>query len=220
MPIDNEEEDLILSWTTVIEPKTTEPTTDSKIITCVFNSCTEQEVRNCRKCSRPFCIMHSNRFSPNFCKECFSNLSCIESKFTRTTEDFNEKTNNLVITKESCTRYYMDGPDWPFVTAWIDTLEDAELKSLINFHYFVMKTIEAENEVRKIRKYKKIREQSTSTSTTSTSSINKIKVVKTTTGKIQTKDTEEELRKKFKKQGLPDIVIDNMIKAMALQKEA
>src|SRR5258708_38432360 len=73
-----------------------------KIITCAFDRCSEMDIVNCRKCSRPFCIMHSNRFSPNFCKECFSNIACMESRFTRTFEDYDEKTDNLVVTKQSC----------------------------------------------------------------------------------------------------------------------
>ena len=214
MAIDDEIEDLILSDTeqqdldlrTEILDKTLVEQSE-KIITCAFDRCAEMDVHYCRKCERPYCIMHSNRFSPNFCKECFANLACIESKFTRTFEDFDEKTDKLIITKQSCDRYYMDGPDWLFLTIWIDSLNDHELKTIWNFHFFVMKTIEAENEVRKIKKYKKLREMPTpAIGTKSKSAIKITKTVQITTS--------EELRKKFKKQGLPDAIIEQMIQAM------
>src|SRR5260370_42362783 len=144
MPIDDDEPDLILCDEEEISKQlyAQQLITTEKIITCAFNRCSEMDVHYCRKCERPYCIMHSNRFSPNFCKECFTNLACIESKFTRTFEDFDEKTDKLIITKQSCTKYYMDGPDWPFLTAWIDSLNDHELKTIWNFHFFVMKTIQ------------------------------------------------------------------------------
>jgi hypothetical protein len=68
-----------------------------------------------------------------------------------------------------------------------------------------MKTIEAENEVRKIKKYKKLREMP--------SPIKVIKSANKITKTVQV-TTSEELRKKFKKQGLPDAIIDQMIAAM------
>ena len=210
MPIDDDIEDLILSDTqeqelSLVQEAQVLVDQSKKIITCAFDRCTEMDVHYCRKCERPYCIMHSNRFSPNFCKECFANLACIESKFTRTFEDFDEKTDKLIITKQSCVKYYMDGPDWPFLTAWIDGLNDHELKTIWNFHFFVMKTIESENEVRKIKKYKKLREMP--------SPVKVLKSANKITKTIQI-TTSEELRKKFKKQGLPDAIIEQMILAM------
>jgi hypothetical protein len=210
MPIDDDNEDLILSDShaqLVIQAQKEQILVDQsqKIITCAFDRCTEMEVHYCHKCERPYCIMHSNRFSPNFCKECFANLACIESKFTRTFEDFDAKTDRLVITKQSCAKYYMDGPDWPFLTLWIDSLNNHELKTIWNFHFFVMKTIEAENEVRKIKKYKKLREMP--------SPVKVIKSANKITKTIQVTTTEE-LKKKFKKQGLPDDIIEQMVLAL------
>jgi|SRR5579859_229510 len=204
MPIDDNEPDLILS--DIQEQANDKVLADQveNIITCAFDRCSEMDVHNCKKCGRPYCIMHSNRFSPNFCKECFTNLACIESKFTRTFEDYDEETDKTIVTRESCTKFYMDGPDWPFLTAWIDSLSDSELRTIWNFHFFVMKTIEAENEVRKIKKAKKLREMPTPVSTKTT-----VKLTKT----VQV-TTADDLRKKFKKQGLPDAIIDQMILAM------
>ena len=82
MPIDDNEPDLIISdlqEQTVAQQQADQVLVDQsqKIITCAFDRCAEMDVHYCRKCERPYCIMHSNRFSPNFCKECFANLACI-----------------------------------------------------------------------------------------------------------------------------------------------
>lgn len=222
MPIDDQQEDNILSdipnetrimgmnETELANIEVTPEITTDSLITCKFDNCTELDIVYCRKCNRPFCIMHSNRFSPNFCKECFSNLASIEDKFTRTFEDYDSKSDKVTITRESCTRYYMDGPDWPFLQVWIDSLDDNQLKAIWNFHFFVMKTIEAENEVRKIKKLKVLRE----TPVPRIQKATKIKSVITKTVQI---DTAEDLRKKFKKQGLPDAIIEQMITAMGVK---
>lgn len=212
MPIDSQDnEDLLLSE--IEEKKEIEALTGENLTVCVFGHCTEQDTLKCRKCQRNFCIMHANRFSPNFCKDCFSNLACIEDKFTRTFEDYDAKHDKMIVTNESCTRYYMDGPDWPFLTAWIDSLTDDQLRAIWNFHFFVMKTIEAENEVRKIKKSAKLREYKVEKQV-STTKTTKVKSVTTKTVQV---DTAEELRKKFKKQGLPDAIIDQMITAMGVK---
>lgn len=177
-----------------------------KLRVCVFENCTEEKVRECLKCKRLFCIIHANRFSPNFCKECFTNLAVVEGKFTRTFDYYNEDTDEVIVTKESCTRYHMDGADWPFVVAFINKLTDDELKAVWNFNFFVMKQIETENENRKIKTAAKLRAQPTPRLIKQT----------VTTKKTVTKapDTPEEMRKRLKKQGLPDAVIDQMIAVM------
>ena len=179
---------------------------------CAFNDCSEQNTQKCRKCQRQFCIMHANRFSPNFCMECFKNLALIESKFTRTFEDFDENTEKLIITKQSCAKYYMDGPDWLFLTAWIDKLNDEELRANWNFHFFIMKTIEAENETRKIKKAEEARLRPKIGLVTTT-----VRTATGTTRVTKQADTAEDVRRKLKAQGLPAAIIDQMISAMGMK---
>ena len=172
---------------------------------CVFN-CMEQQTQKCRKCNRNFCVMHASRFSPNFCQDCFKNISIVEDKFSRTFEDYDLKKDKLSIRRESCTRWYMDGPDWPFLNLWIDSLSDDELKIVWNFHFFVMKTIEVENETRKIEKARTLQSYPVSRITTTTT----VKKV----AKVQQPETPETIAAKLKKQGVPQNIIDMMIAAM------
>jgi hypothetical protein len=179
-------------------------TATESIIVCAFDCC-EQEIRRCRKCNRPYCIMHTSRFSPNFCKECFSNLAVIESKFHRTFQDYDAKTDKLVVRKESCNKWFIDGPDWPFLELWIQELSDAELEILWNFHYFVMKFIEHENDTRKIEQNRTLRELPTPRLITQT-------VTKKVTRLVQP-ETPETMRVKWEKMGLDKDTIDMMLAA-------
>lgn len=181
-----------------------------KLATCVFDNCTEEQVNECRKCHRLFCVMHSNKFSPNFCQACFTNLSAVEEKFTRVFEDYDEKTNTVSVRTETRPKYYMDGMDWPFLGLWINRLTEDELRAWWIFHFSIMKLIEAENETRKINRYKKLREEGVGLITGKT-----VKVT-TTTIKTTTKapDTPEKIREKLRKQGIPEAIIDQMVSAM------
>lgn len=185
------------------------PETVDKLLICFFD-CTEQNVKLCRKCNRPFCIMHSNTFTPNFCKDCFKDLAIIEQQFKRTFDHVSDNGQKRTVVEER-TRYYMDGPDWPFITPWIHTLDDVQLKTLWVFHHSIMRLIEVENETRRIEYNRKQRESQPSTrlitQSTTSSSGGKTRVTKTA-------DTPDDVRKRLKKQGIPEAIIETMIKAM------
>ena len=190
-----------------------EPTSEN-LLTCSFVPCTEENVVRCRKCNRTFCVMHSNPFSPNFCKECFKNLAAIESKFERVFEDYDTKTGQVNIHKQTNTRYYMDGMDWPFIGLWIHKLDDDQLRAWWIFHFSVMKLIEMENETRKVERTRKRREDSTKFIGTGQFVTSVHKTRTQTTKVMKTPDTEDVLRAKLKKQGLADNIIDMMVAAM------
>jgi hypothetical protein len=174
---------------------------------CAFNDCHEQNVKRCRKCNRPFCIMHCNHYSPNFCKECFANLTIIADKFKRQFDHIADNGQKYTSVEER-TRFYLDGPDWPFINPWIETLSDDELKILWVFHHHIMRTIEHENDTRNIEKNRRLRE--TPVAKLITGTVTKTKSVT----KVVQPETPESMRAKWKKQGIPDAVIDMMVAAM------
>lgn len=176
---------------------------------CSF-SCSEQDPQKCRKCQRLYCPLHASRFSPNFCQECFKNLAIVEDKFSRVFEDYDTKNDKLLIRKEVRTRWFLDGPDWPFLNVWINDLTDDELRVLWVFHHYVMKTIELENETRRVEHVRKLRETHVPRSVSQTT---KSTVQRTKTVII---DTPETIRARLKKQGLPESIIEVMIKAMGV----
>lgn len=170
------------------------------LIVCAF--CTKEDVKKCLKCNRNFCPEHSARISPNFCQDCFKNLSVIIDKFTRTIEDYDHTTDSMVVKKDSCMQLRLDGPDYVFYTRWINQLNDDELRNVFEFHYFIVKLIEHENETRIITKNKKLRDAPSPLSITKTT---ETKTTKTT--------TQKDMRTELRKLKLPDAVIEAMIKA-------
>lgn len=120
---------------------------------CEFD-CSSAEVRECLKCHKRFCPLHTSRISLNFCKNCFNNLHLIIDKFERRTESYDEDTDTVVVKSESCKRMRWDGPGWLFTTLWVNQLTDDEFKTAWEFHYFVLKLIEQANESRNIKKNK------------------------------------------------------------------
>lgn len=188
-------------------PDDTVESTDSikdTIEICAFN-CTEQNVKHCRKCNRFFCIMHCNAFSPNFCKECFKDIAIVAEKFKRTFDHIADNGQMYIKTEERI-KYYLDGMDWPFVTPWIENLSDEELRIIWVFHHCILRLIESENDTRNIEKNRKLRETPVARLITQT-------VSKKVT-KVAVPETPDDMRKKWKKMGIPDVTIDAMILAL------
>jgi len=132
----------------------------ASLIKCVFD-CSSEETKSCLKCHRNYCILHSSRISSNFCQDCFKNLSLIVDKFERRVEDYDSVTDTVTTKKESCKRLKFDGPDWIFYTAWIDKLTDDELQTVWEFHFFVLKLIEQQNEIRGAKRRDQLKSKST-----------------------------------------------------------
>jgi len=191
------------------EHDTVDNHTDLKL--CSFN-CMEQNTKVCRKCNRQYCIMHASRFSPNLCQECFKNVQVVLDKFSRTFEHI-AANGQLYHTKETCDSWHIDGPDWPFLNLWINKMTDDELREIWMFHFFVIKTIEVENDLRKIAK----RQQLANTNVPITKAgqvTGQMKVTTTKTTKTTQVVTAESVRQKLIKSGITDsTILDMMVKA-------
>jgi hypothetical protein len=178
--------------------------TETKIQLCSFD-CISEDVKKCCKCDKFFCVIHASNFSPNFCQDCFKNLSVIISKFEKRVEDYDVSTDTVTTHKSSCRQISIDGPSWVFYTAWIKQFTEEQLKEIFEFHYFMVKMIESENENRRVRAAQKIREMPLPFRVTRTK---ETKTSKTTT----VIDPKAELKKKFPK--LSEDMIDAMIKVL------
>jgi len=170
-----------------------------QLIVCTW--CSTEEVKLCFKCNKPFCTAHASRLTPQACKDCFNGVTVFLDKFTRVTEDYDSVTDQMVTRRESCDRIRLDGPDYVFYQDWVHKLMDDELKSVFEFHYFIVKLIEHENEIRKVKKTQKLRETTPILSS------------KTTEVKVKRETKPKDMRSELKKLGLPDVVIDQMIAA-------
>jgi hypothetical protein len=134
------------------------PTPVTPLPVCKY--CIDDKVKECLKCKSLFCSIHASHFSPNFCKDCFSNLSVIIDKFQRTSTEYDHVHDTVVQSTSTCKRLTIDGPEWIFYTTWIHELSDEELQIVYEFHYFILKLIESANETKKIARARKMKEVS------------------------------------------------------------
>jgi|SRR5580765_984776 len=129
---------------------------EANVALVICKYCTEDKVKTCAKCKSYFCSAHAARFSPNFCKECLVNLTAVWEKFSKTTTEYDPVEDVLNTVTSGAKRLHVDGADWVFYSAWVDSLNDDELEMVYEFHYFVLKLIEHDNEIRKIKKARKL----------------------------------------------------------------
>lgn len=124
------------------------------LLTCKY--CLSEQVRECLACKSRYCVLHAAKFSPNFCKECLSNLSSIMTSNFSTSAEYDLLDNELVLKSIESKRLRLDGPDWIFYSKWIENLNEDNWLEIYQFHYFILKRMEYENEVRKIKKAQRI----------------------------------------------------------------
>lgn len=126
----------------------------------ICNYCaTQDSLKECIRCGKLYCFMHSATFSPNFCQDCFKNFGAVWDKFIRTTTEYDPVSNSVYHLTKSSDRVRMDGPDYVFYTRWINKISDDDLEQVYEFHYFILKLIEHENEIRKIKHNRALQEK-------------------------------------------------------------
>ena len=123
-------------------------------LTCKF--CLNEHFKECLMCKSRYCVLHAAKFSPNFCKDCLVNLSVILNTITRSSTEFDMLDDELVIKSVESKTLQLDGADWLFYSKWIEELPEDQWLEIYQFHYFVLKMMEHENEIRKVKRAKRI----------------------------------------------------------------
>lgn len=179
------------------------PEPSASLVICKY--CISEDVKVCIKCKSFFCSIHAARFSPNFCRDCLVNLTAVWEKFSKTTTEYDPVEDTLNTITSGAKRLHIDGADWVFYCAWIDTLSDEELEMVYEFHYFVLKIIEHDNEIRKIKKARKLAAAPTPIGITTTKETRVKRVA-------EAKDMQAELEKLK----LPEAIIRSMLLAAGI----
>lgn len=146
------------------------------LLVCKY--CLREEVKECLKCKSLFCPDHASTYSPNFCKDCFNNFAVVFDKFLRTSSEYDPIEDTVHQTTTSANRIRIEGADWVYYTQWINRLSDEDMKSVYEFHFFILKLIEHHNESRKIAKARKLAQQPMPLSTKTTKEVKIRKEVK------------------------------------------
>src|SRR5206468_2597977 len=99
-----------------------EATIPLSALTCRY--CEKEEVKQCMKCKRHFCVDHCSKISPNFCQDCFAEVTVIVDKYVKTSEEYDEKSDQVITHRSSARRIRLDGPDWVWYSTAIQLLSD------------------------------------------------------------------------------------------------
>ena len=175
---------------------------ESVALSCKY--CLNENVKICLKCQSRYCSIHAAKFSPNFCKDCLTNLSAILDTISRTTTEYDLIDDALITKSVQSKTLQLDGPDWVFYSKWIEDLPEDQWLEIYQFHYFVLKMMEYENEIRKVKRAKKIASAPLS-----------VRVTKETKSTKQV--TEVDMQAKLIKLGIDVATIKVMLAAAGLQ---
>lgn len=169
----------------------------SIVFTCKF--CLNEHVKICLSCQSRYCAIHAAKFSPNFCKDCLSNLSAITSRVPRTSTEYDLLDDKLIIRTVESRTLQLDGPDWIFYNQWISDIKEEDWLEVYQFHFLVLKMMERDNELRKVKKARRI------------AAATPIKL--TPEAKTKKPPTAAEMQLSFEKMNIPSAVIKAMMQA-------
>jgi len=156
----------------------------------------------CIRCKKPFCTLHTSTFSPRYCNYCLSDITLLQDKFEKVTEHhvrLKDGREELLRVKHSCRHLRLDGPDYVWYVAKVQSVTDDELTLLLEFHRSIVSQLETDSDTRKIRAFQAVYQNPdgrtvVSTRTTQTKKTTETKV--TRTPKVKAAPTlEETLRK-------------------------
>lgn len=171
------------------------------IPTCKY--CLNEQTKTCLMCQSHYCVLHSAKFSPNFCKDCLTNLSVIMDTISRTSTEYDMLDDELVTKVIQSKTLQLDGPDWIFYRTWIDNLSEENWLEVYQLHYFVLKYMEYQNEVRKIKRARRIAQAPLSVKMTKEAKTKKV---------VATVD----MQAQFEKMNIPVATIKAMLQAAGI----
>lgn len=174
---------------------------DVPLLVCKY--CLSEQVRECLKCKSRYCVLHAAKFSPNFCKECLPNLSAITNTIMSTSTEYDMLDNELILKTVKHESLRLDGASWIFYSTWIENLNEEDWLEIYQFHYFILKMMEYENEVRKVKKARRAASAPLSVSMTKQSTTKKV---------VQAVD----MQAKLEKLGIPTATIKAMLQAAGI----
>lgn len=176
-------------------------TPDVTLPTCKY--CLNENVKLCLKCKSRYCSIHAAKFSPNFCKDCLTSLSVILDTISRTSTEYDLIDDALITKSVQSKTLQLDGPDWIFYSAWIENLPETDWLEIYQFHYFVLKMMEYENEVRKVKQARRVASAP-------------LAVRMTKESKTKKEVTQVDMQTKLEKIGIAPDVIKTMLQAAGI----
>jgi len=141
-------------------------------------------VRKCARCENPFCIHYASKADPlTYCVTCMSTIILTRSVVTKTYEHYDEVTDTLRSYSRRAREIHLAGEDWMFAQRRVNTLTDAELDMVIEYHRQYLNLLCADQERRtaeKRHRYAGVKMQlpSAAVTTTTVTTTKKVSTVK------------------------------------------
>lgn len=122
--------------------------------TCVGdNLLKECGIRTCARCLNPFCLHYASKVDPlTYCVSCMSAIELTRSVVTKTYEHFDEVSDTLRTWSRKAREIHLSGDDWMFAQRRINTLSDAELDMVIEYHRQYLQLLCSDQERRRMEK--------------------------------------------------------------------
>jgi hypothetical protein len=146
---------------------------------CLLGNLTENVgIIKCSKCNTIFCYHFASAIDPQYCTECFGDLTVTKEIVTKEYVHYNEETDEITSYKRRARATKISGEDWLFAQRRIENISDAELEAAIEYHRAILGLMIYEREVRraaKMHRYAgiKIQIKPASDSTTTTTKVTK-----------------------------------------------
>jgi len=111
-------------------------------------------VGKCIHCSKPFCARDTNRIDPRYCAECMSDIVIEETTFTKKSEEYDEDTDTVHHTTQSCRDILFRGIDWMFACKRLSSMTDTEAKTELEYHRAMVHFLESDLLSRSVKSYR------------------------------------------------------------------
>jgi hypothetical protein len=59
-------------------------------------------LNTCKDCGKEFCLDHSSKFDPQHCQECNKDVTITDRVYNKTTEEYDEFTDEFVLRASKC----------------------------------------------------------------------------------------------------------------------
>lgn len=122
----------------------------------VCELCKETETKLCIKCGLAFCAHFASTTDIRYCGNCLDDFRVVETIEIKTTERTNEDGEIISRRRQVCKHLRLEGTDWLFEAARIQTMTDEELLASVEYHGAIKDLLIHEREDRKMARYKKL----------------------------------------------------------------
>lgn len=113
-----------------------------------------ETVGKCINCQKDFCLLDTNKLDSRYCAECMSDIVIEDTKYTKTSEEYDEVTDTTRHVEHSCRDIRFNGIDWMFAQQRLSGMTDTEAKIELEYHRAMVHFLESDLLSRSVKTYR------------------------------------------------------------------